>query len=266
MTTENPLDQYEITPEGSSRIGWIAAAAALVLVIAAGGWGWSAQRRAATTEQVLAAVSAERDAAMSTAEQRQALINDAETAAQATEARLADLGQQLEAANAEVTRLQDELAAREAAAAAPPTAPAGSLGATAPESEAPSVAAIEPAAAPPAVEPEPAPAPETLTITFDVNSSYLPSLDGRLRDLASNLEPGRSYEVLLTGSVGAGDVEGQSAEEALRYNRWMAERRVDRVAEYLQKNAKVEDLSIKQDFAMNDPSRRVVVQVRPAQD
>ena len=122
---------------------------------------------------------------------------------------------------------------------------------------------MEPAAAPAAPEAE----PETLAIVFDVNSSYLPaSLDGRLRELAAKLEPGRGYEVELVGSVGNGDVEGKSAEEALRYNRWMAERRVSRVAEFLQKNAKAGELTIRQDFAFNDPSRQVLVEVRPLAD
>jgi hypothetical protein len=117
------------------------------------------------------------------------------------------------------------------------------------------------------VAPAPVPAPAKLAIVFDVNSSYLPAnLDGRLRDLAAGLDPGHSYRIELVGSVGHPDVEGQPAEEALRYNRWMAERRMTRVAEYLQKNTKAEKLSFRQDFALNDPSRRVLVEVLPVQD
>ena len=173
----------------------------------------------------------------------------------------------------EVSRLESELAVRMApdvsseepgasAAIVTSEGPAleGSLGTVEP----PPVAAVEPAAAPPVAEPAAASAAQSLAIVFDVNSSYLPdSLDGRLRDLAARLEPGRDYEVELVGSVGNGDVEGKSAEEALRYNRWMAERRMTRVAEFLQKNAKAGDLTIKQDFALNDQSRRVLVEVRP---
>ena len=288
MTTGNPLEQYELTPEGSRRIGWLAAAVALILAVAAGGWGWSAHRRAGTAEQALAAVAAERDAATAAAGQRQEMLAQAEAAAKAGDARVVELEQQIQAldsllqgANADVTRLRSELAARDAA----PTvaveandgsgAVTGSLGTTetatlarrtaAPgaEPETPALAAVEPAAAPAAPEIE----PETLAIVFDVNSSYLPaSLDGRLRELAAKLEPGRAYEVALVGSVGNGDVEGKSAEEALRYNRWMAERRVSRVAEFLQKNAKAGKLTIRQDFALNDQSRQVLVEVRPLSD
>ena len=38
---------------------------------------------------------------------------------------------------------------------------------------------------------------------------------------------------------------------------------MNRVAGFLQKNAETERLEIKQAFAANDPSRRVVVEVRP---
>ena len=277
MTTANPLEQYELTPEGSRRIGWIAAAVALVLAIAAGGWGWSAQRRAGEAERALAAVSAERDAAAASGGQQRELLTQAEAAVQAGDARVAELERQIQAldsllqgANADVTGLRSELAAREAAdAASTAEAAAPSIGEAhaprrtaggSPSSESTPLAAVEPAAAPPAAVPE----PETLAIVFDVNSSYLPSsLDGRLRELAASLEPDRGYEVELIGSVGDGDVAGKSAEEALRYNRWMAERRVSRVAEFLQRNAKVGELTIRQDFTLNDPSRRVLVEVRP---
>ena len=289
MTTGNPLEQYELTPEGSRRIGWLAAAVALILAVAAGGWGWSAHRRAGTAEQALAAVAAERDAATAAAGQRQEMLTQAEAAAKAGDARVVELEQQIQAldsllqgANADVTRLRSELAARDAA----PTvaveandgsgAATGSLGTTetptparrrtaAPgaEPETPALAAVEPAAAPAAPEIE----PETLAIVFDVNSSYLPaSLDGRLRELAAKLEPGRAYEVELVGSVGNGDVEGKSAEEALRYNRWMAERRVSRVAEFLEKQCQGGQADHPPGLRLNDQSRQVLVEVRPLSD
>jgi outer membrane protein OmpA-like peptidoglycan-associated protein len=106
---------------------------------------------------------------------------------------------------------------------------------------------------------------ESLTVTFDVNSSYLPaSLDGRLRRLAERLERGRRYEVELTASVGAGPVaNAEDPDAAARYNAWLAERRLDRVATFLQDNAEADALAIEREFAAGDPSRRVVVRVRP---
>ena len=130
MTTGNPLEQYELTPEGKSRIGWLGAALALVLAIGAGIWGFTAQRRADTAEQSLAAVVAERDAAAATAEQAQQLATQVEAEGKAGEARVGELEQQVQAldsllqgANADVTRLRSELAAREAVIAAIPAPP-----------------------------------------------------------------------------------------------------------------------------------------------
>lgn len=279
MTNEHPTEEYELAPEGNRRLGWIAAALTGVLAVAAGGWGWTAERRAGTAERALTAAVVDRDAAMDAGKQWQDLLNQAETVAQGTDARVGELEQRvqsldelLQTANMEVSRLESELAVQVTpeVASEQPTSPATIVTSdvTAAEGgpgmvEAP-VAAVEPAAAPVATEPGPAPEPRSLAIVFDVNSSYLPAtLDGRLRDLAARLEPGRGYEVELVGSVGNGDVEGQSPEEALRYNRWMAERRVGRVADFLERNAEVEILDIRRDFALNDPSRRVLVEVKP---
>ena len=122
-----------------------------------------------------------------------------------------------------MTRLRSELSAQAAAASAPP-APAPAAAPAAAETVA-ALGSVEPAAAPPA--PDPAPEPERLTIIFDVNSSFLPAgLDGRLHALAEKFGPDHSYAVGLVGSVGNHDVAGKSADEALRYNRWIAERRV----------------------------------------
>ncbi len=290
MTEEQPTVEYDLAQESSAhRFAWIAAALAVMLAVGAGVWGWTAQNRVGGAEDALASALGEREQAVAEARQWRTLLDQAESAAQATDAKVAELEQRvqsldelLQTANMEVSRLESELAARtpeeaSGAVASEPLAAigvaevpaAGSLGTVAP-------AAVEPAAAPPAepapaevaaVAPAPGPAPAKLAIVFDVNSSYLPaSLDGRLRDLAAGLDPGHSYRVELVGSVGHPDVEGQPAEEALRYNRWMAERRMTRVAEYLQKNTKADKLSFRQDFALNDPSRRVLVEVLPVQE
>ena len=194
---------------------------------------------------------------------QQQLAAQVEAAAKAGEARVGELEQQVQAldsllqgANADVTRLRSELAAREAmiAADAGPSASARGRSTSASLARQPGGgrgrAGGEPRLHPLRLLRE----PESLAITFEVNSSYLPAnLDGRLRELAEGLEPGRGYEVELVGSVGNDDVAGKSAEEALRYNRWMAERRVSRVAEFLQKNAKADKLTIQQDFALERP-------------
>ena len=123
-------------------------------------------------------------------------------------------------------------------------------------------------------EPQPAiatpaprlPPPQTLTIAFDVNSSYFPdSLNGRLRSLASSLRPDQAYAIELIGSIGNDPVANGAPEDAAAYNRWIAERRVDRIADFLRANAKVTNLAIERAYARNDPSRRVTVKVRPLQ-
>ena len=146
-----------------------------------------------------------------------------------------------------------------AAAANSPVAPeSGPAAAGQRLTEAETVATPQPAASP-------APEPESLTVTFDVNSSHLPaSLNGRLRRLAERLERGRRYEVELTASVGVGPVaNAEDPGAAARYNRWLAERRLDRVATFLQESAEADALAIEREFAAGDPSRRVVVRVRP---
>ena len=265
MTTETYAEELEHGPAGAGRLPWIVAAALLLLLVATGYYAWSAHGRAISAEQAAAAATSKRDAAVAAAEQTRQLTAQAEAHMQAAEAARQALEQQLQAANDNVVRLEDELEAKAAEAAeaavsaaiavtpAPPAAAEGSA-----------AAAPAPAAGETQSETQAKPAPlktESLTITFDVNSSYFPAdLGGGLKRLADGLQPGQAYAVELTGAVG-GAAGGEDADA--RYNRWLAERRMGRVAEFLQKNAAAERLEIKQAFAANDPSRRVVVQVRP---
>ena len=294
---EQPEDYWRGPETGQQRLPWIVAGLSLMLAAGAGIWGWTAQDSGAEARAALSAALTERDQAATEAKQWRTLLDQAESAAQGTDAKVAELEQRvrsldelLQTANTEVSRLESELASRAGEGVAseePPEAAVavtalpesgGSLGTVEPAPAPAPLAAVEPAAAPPAAAPEsPAPralVPEPVTavagdarslaIVFDVNSSYLPQgLGGQLKDFAATLEPGKAYQIELVGSVGHPDVEGQSAEEALRYNRWMAERRMTRVAEFLQKNARTESLTFRQDFALNDPSRRVLVEARP---
>lgn len=273
MTDANELPQPR--PEGGSLSRLAVPAILAVLLVVAAGWGWLAQRGKAEAEAALAEAVAQRDAAVSerdaaqqAAEQSKDALAQAQGDATAGQTRMTELEQQVHAldgllagANADVTKLRADLQAR---TTAPAPAPPEDITAEEPAPTA-TVTAVEPAAAP--AEPAPNATPERLAITFDVNSSYLPdSLDGRLRTLAQGMEPKRSYAVRLVGAVGGGDVAGKTAEEANRYNRWMAERRVDRVAEYLQRTAKDSELKIERTFAANDPSRQVLVEVTPVVD
>jgi hypothetical protein len=103
-----------------------------------------------------------------------------------------------------------------------------------------------------------------LVITFATNSSYFPSGTAkRLRALVAGLASGRSYEVNLQVAVsGTTKVVGaRSPEEAAAYNKWLAERRLERVQSWLVENAAA-TLSFKPEY-VTDESRRVVVQLAP---
>jgi len=255
MTTETYVEELKHDPPSSGPLPWIATAVSLLLLAATGVYAWSAHGRATTAEQAAAMAAGERDATMTAAEQGRQLTAEANVRVQAAETARQDLERQLQAANDTVARLKDELEAKtaeaaEAAFSAPSVASAPS--------------AVTPAApwAAKANAAPPAPAKvKNLTITFDANSSYFPAdLGGNLKRLADRLQPGTAYAVEITGTVG-GDAASQ--DEDARYDRWLAERRMNRVAGFLQKNAETERLEIKQAFAANDPSRRVVVEVRP---
>jgi outer membrane protein OmpA-like peptidoglycan-associated protein len=105
-----------------------------------------------------------------------------------------------------------------------------------------------------------------LIITFATNSSYFPPGAGkRLSQLLSNVDAEKRYEVSLQVAVsGARDVVGaKSPAEAKRYNTWLAERRLERVRQWLLENADPETVSIRPEYLSDDESRRVVVRLAP---
>jgi outer membrane protein OmpA-like peptidoglycan-associated protein len=105
-----------------------------------------------------------------------------------------------------------------------------------------------------------------LIITFATNSSYFPPGAGkRLSQFLSDVDDDKRYEVSLQVAVsGARDVVGaKSPAEAKRYNEWLAERRLERVRQWLLEHADPETLSIRPEYMSDDESRRVVVRVTP---
>ncbi len=143
------------------------------------------------------------------------------------------------------------------------------------ESAAPAedAAAPEPvvAAAPPPVEPAPTSdrAPATgdelpgPAIVFAVNSSFFSGSASRdLRAFVDQLPRDAEVEIELAAAVGTGDVRDADPVEAKRYNAWMAERRLQRVAEWLTSNAGARQLTLHEHFVENDPSREVRLQAR----
>ena len=106
-----------------------------------------------------------------------------------------------------------------------------------------------------------------LVITFATNSSYFPSgAAAQLRELLTGVNGEKKYQVTLQVAVsGTTQVVGaKSANEAARYNRWLADRRVERVQAWLVKNAGAQALSIKPEYVANDDfSRRLTVRFAP---
>jgi hypothetical protein len=103
-------------------------------------------------------------------------------------------------------------------------------------------------------------------ITFATNSSYFPpGTERRLGSLLGNLASGGHYRVQLQVGVSGADtvVGANTPEEAKQYNRWLAERRLDRVRQWLDENVKDRQLEIQPTFEADDSSRRVVVRVAP---
>ena len=102
-----------------------------------------------------------------------------------------------------------------------------------------------------------------MEITFDVNSSFLPSgAEGELRRLLARLPVDAKHEAEVVAAVSDDDLKAADAREAARYNRWLAERRVERVAGWFERNAGAR-LTVRRGFIEHDPSRRVSVQLRP---
>jgi outer membrane protein OmpA-like peptidoglycan-associated protein len=105
---------------------------------------------------------------------------------------------------------------------------------------------------------------DNVVITFATNSSYFPpGTSRRLSSLLGNMADGGRYRVRLEVGVSGSDtvVGATSPEEAKRYNTWLAERRLSRVREWLDENAKDRQLEVEPAFQADDSSRRVVVRV-----
>ncbi|MGH6900932.1 MAG: hypothetical protein ACREJ5_30995, partial [Geminicoccaceae bacterium] len=105
-----------------------------------------------------------------------------------------------------------------------------------------------------------------LVITFATNSSYFPPGTGkRLRQLLAEVDAEGRYEVSLRVAVsGSSKVVGaKSPQEAARYNRWLAERRLERVQQWLLENAGADRLSIEPAYRAGDESRQVIVRLVP---
>ncbi len=101
-----------------------------------------------------------------------------------------------------------------------------------------------------------------LEIVFDLNSSWLPR--GAVKDLGALLERLREgrYALEIVTAVDNGPIKNGTPEDAARYNRWLAERRANRVAEWLRRRGDGVIAAIERRFREDDPSRKVVIRAR----
>jgi outer membrane protein OmpA-like peptidoglycan-associated protein len=101
-----------------------------------------------------------------------------------------------------------------------------------------------------------------MEITFDVNSSFLrPDTVGMLKELVARLPDGAAPTLGLRATVSDDGVKSADASAAYRYNRWLAERRLERVRHWLAEHGPT-GLTVEPGFLDHDASRRVVVAFR----
>lgn len=131
----------------------------------------------------------------------------------------------------------------------------------------PPAAAALPAAAPlPAAGPSVASPLATAEIRFDSGSSFFPrGAERQLRRLLAGLPKRRSYRFELEAGIDAAAAPGTDPAEAERYNRWLAERRLTRVATWLERRAQAREVSVGRALKPEDRSPRLVIRVLPGE-
>jgi hypothetical protein len=104
--------------------------------------------------------------------------------------------------------------------------------------------------------------PSRLEIVFDVNSSFLPP--GAAAELAAFLEaqPAELPLVVDIAASAGGKVKDATPEQARRYNRWMADRRIGRIGEQLARYAPSRVELGETRYLDEDEGRRLIVTVR----
>ncbi|MDX6750327.1 hypothetical protein SH611_10965 [Geminicoccaceae bacterium 1502E] len=97
-------------------------------------------------------------------------------------------------------------------------------------------------------------------VVFAVNSSFF-GTDGEavLEGFLEALPAEGPVALELLASIGPADVPGAGVEKALAYNRWLAERRAGRVAEWLREHGGARSLDIAIAYRDNDPGRQVLL-------
>lgn len=114
-------------------------------------------------------------------------------------------------------------------------------------------------------EPEPpaaSPALASTEIRFAAGSSFFPDGAGKeLARLVSELPKDRAYRIQLFAGVDDTLVKPEDPAESARYNRWLAQRRLARVSEWLEQHAEIRDLTLTRALREEERTPKVVVRV-----
>lgn len=100
-----------------------------------------------------------------------------------------------------------------------------------------------------------------LEVEYAANSSYYGGgVNAQLKELLSSIDGGAV--ITLSAGISHEAVRNASSQaDSIAYNRWLSERRIDRIADYLKANAGDRVLDIVRDFRDNDESRSVSITV-----
>lgn len=136
--------------------------------------------------------------------------------------------------------------------------------------------ASRPVTAPPTpASPEPLPPPAagapvaSAEILFEPRNSHLPSgAEATLKRFVNGLEKVQGYQFELAATVDGPAPDGAGPDVARRFQRWLAERRLARITEWLQRNAPFRDVRVRGTLVEGAPPGRVVVRAHllPAQN
>jgi hypothetical protein len=101
-------------------------------------------------------------------------------------------------------------------------------------------------------------------VVFEPRSSFFPpGTETALKRLLARLPKAPGYVFALEAAIGDGVAGPKEEGEGARYQRWIAERRLARLTDWLEQNAEFREVAIERSFLAHDPSGRVTVRVHP---
>lgn len=101
-------------------------------------------------------------------------------------------------------------------------------------------------------------------LSFDTGSSFFPrGAEQELRRLVAALPTGQAYRFEIRAGIDDRSVKDGGPEASARYNRWLSERRLARVSDWLEQHAEVRDIEVSSALVEEDRSPRVAVRALP---